>query len=757
VRATARRLRAGIFTSITHKHTHPHLHKSTHTSCALTARDMDILSDYVYEPLEQPDKTIRLLKILTISPHICCKLIVVSLDDRPEYTTLSYVWGDPNARESVEIDGWILKITSSLASALQDTYGQFKSYPVDASTEHWLWADGICINQADDHEKNHQVPLMREIYSKCTTMFSWLGGGNDGNIPEKNISYGDIVDAINLVFTGISTSPGYDLFMSGFDHNKILSNRALNEYNSKLEYQTGHKFTDLAWLQKRCNATPDFQPNCDSTFLNIFALFEQPYWKRLWILQELILAQDSILLCGRKTVSWVTICGVFTWIRLVRIQYDLSARPRFMSESEWQALLFCGRAIHPFRLIADFKSLQATRVVSVQQVHDQHYQLSHETMLKRYEQRLRGAQNLSYAFRYKATNPKDYIYGMTSVTGYQVMPDYSRKTTVAEVYRRFTESYVITAKEAYEKGSSRAGSDIFWFFCLAGMGFEWRNTPDLPTWVPDFAGASEAFSRRHKDPFVYFAPSLGHNDETLWDHDMPHTEGPILCCMAIFVDEVRRMGPTLSTVRSFEGKHDEPHNWLLQLFDCVVDSRSDDRGPIGYGLLCEMSKLFCNKSKASHQESIKVLEMMVADLEYICRTCRDLRGAEFTAQLCKELSTSQTQDLLRRSDWSHAQATTECSILARMADALLYRSVLTGVNKLCMAFMASGSIGLLPPLSQVGDRVGAIKGYSLPVILRKSRGGYAFVGSCQISGYMDRKAEDVFQDGRAKMEEIKIY
>jgi hypothetical protein len=718
---------------------------------------MDTLSDYVYEALEQPDKTIRLLKILTTSPHICCKVIVVSLDDRPEYTTLSYVWGDPNERESVEIDGQKLKITSSLAGALQDIYVQFKSYPVDASTEQWLWADGICINQADDHEKSHQVPLMRDIYSKCATMFSWLGGENDCNIPERVVSNGEIVDAINFVSTGISTSPCYGLFMSGFDHNTYLSKPALIEYEKKLEYQTDHEFTNLAWLQKHSNDIPDFQPNRDSMFYNLAKLLFLPYWRRLWILQEFVLAQDKILLCGRKTVSWVTICRVFTWMRLVEIQYNRSAKPDFIPELEWQSLLFCGRVIYPFRSIADFTSLQTTRVTGAQQVQDQHHQLSHGTIPKRCEQRLHGVELLSSAFQYRATNPKDYIYGMTGVTGYQVMPDYSQKTTVAEVYQRFIEACLITAKESHEKGSLGAESNILWFFGLAGTGFGWRDTPDLPSWAPDFAGASQALSRHRKESSAFFEQNLSHKNKTLWDHDMPHVEGPTLYCMIIFVDEVRRIGPVISAYRSFEGKYDESHDWLLKLFDCVVTSRSDDRGPIGYGLFFEISKLFCEKSRVSRQESIKVLEMMVADLEYLCRTRRDLQGAEFTAQLCKELSTSQTQDLLRRSDWSRIQEIAEGIELARWPDAILYRMVLGKVNELCMAFMASGSVGLLPPLSQVGDRVGVIKGYSLPVILRKSRDGYAFVGPCQMSGYMEEKAGDMFQDERAKMEEIKIY
>jgi hypothetical protein len=218
-------------------------HRYTPHSCAPNAYDMESLGDYVYEALKQPDKTIRLLKILSISPHICCKLIVVPLNSLPAYNTLSYVWGDFKAREHVEVEGKRLKITSSLVCALRDVHGQFEENSGDMSVKQWLWADGICINQSDDHEKNHQVPLMRNIYFKCTRMFSWLGCENGG---VNGFSNGDIFDAVKLVSTAIAKSAVYDLFMSKFNHNNHLSSSALMEYNSKVAYQTGHEFPDLA-------------------------------------------------------------------------------------------------------------------------------------------------------------------------------------------------------------------------------------------------------------------------------------------------------------------------------------------------------------------------------------------------------------------------------------------------------------------------------------------------------------------------------
>lgn len=40
-----------------------------------------------------------------------------------------------------------------------------------------IWVDAICINQDDEDEKDHQIPLLDVIYSCATTVYIWLGAG----------------------------------------------------------------------------------------------------------------------------------------------------------------------------------------------------------------------------------------------------------------------------------------------------------------------------------------------------------------------------------------------------------------------------------------------------------------------------------------------------------------------------------------------------------------------------------------------------
>jgi hypothetical protein len=167
------------------------------------ASEMDVEHAYTYEPLKEPDKSIRLIKILSTTPRIRCEFTVVSLEDSPVFSALSYVWGDGTITEPVTVDGGTLHVTVNLASAIRDVYGQWsKGQLVASGGEQWLWADAICIDQKNFQEKNHQVPLMEKIYPNAHRVFAWLGSDDDEVACKA-------VDAYRFVLDKISQLPGY--------------------------------------------------------------------------------------------------------------------------------------------------------------------------------------------------------------------------------------------------------------------------------------------------------------------------------------------------------------------------------------------------------------------------------------------------------------------------------------------------------------------------------------------------------------------
>ncbi|ORX98819.1 heterokaryon incompatibility, partial [Clohesyomyces aquaticus] len=74
----------------------------------------------------------------------------------------------------------ITKIGANLASAFR--HMRSASFRAPSPISPLVWADQVCINQDDEEEKSHQVQLVGVIYSKASTVVSWLGADNDGEM-----------------------------------------------------------------------------------------------------------------------------------------------------------------------------------------------------------------------------------------------------------------------------------------------------------------------------------------------------------------------------------------------------------------------------------------------------------------------------------------------------------------------------------------------------------------------------------------------
>ncbi|PMD38591.1 hypothetical protein L207DRAFT_376298, partial [Hyaloscypha variabilis F] len=132
---------------------------------------------YQYDRLKYSN-SIRLLVLQPGRPgsDIHCSLEPTTLSECHDdiyqcYTALSYVCGDAKQRRVVFIDGLPLIVTVTLAAALDDLR--------DAQRTLRLWADAICIDQSCIPERNHQVSLMRDIYSLAPKTVIHLGKSNE--------------------------------------------------------------------------------------------------------------------------------------------------------------------------------------------------------------------------------------------------------------------------------------------------------------------------------------------------------------------------------------------------------------------------------------------------------------------------------------------------------------------------------------------------------------------------------------------------
>lgn len=124
-----------------------------------------------YPPLEPGSKQIRLLHVQAGSSEpAVCSLHICDLANKPKYETISYVWGNPNDRDLVRINGHDVSVPASSARAIRRV-----RLPEKKSRFAWIdailpkkksrviWIDAICIDQSSIEERSQQVAIMGDI------------------------------------------------------------------------------------------------------------------------------------------------------------------------------------------------------------------------------------------------------------------------------------------------------------------------------------------------------------------------------------------------------------------------------------------------------------------------------------------------------------------------------------------------------------------------------------------------------------------
>ncbi|KAI1409248.1 heterokaryon incompatibility protein-domain-containing protein [Hypoxylon sp. FL1857] len=210
-----------------------------------------------YKDVNIPQQEIRLIRILPAradSESIECQLETASLSTSGlQYAALSYTWGDPDKLSTISINDIKFKFRSNNALL---SNGQNSILP--------LWADAICIDQSDNDERSQQVLLMGSIYSSATKVISWLGTG----VKNVEMAFSTIRRILEAAFK---------------DRAEEINEISLLNF-MKSEVPRTADFDQLR---------PEASENNASPWFSISDLFEQSYWHRAWILQELVLAKSA--------------------------------------------------------------------------------------------------------------------------------------------------------------------------------------------------------------------------------------------------------------------------------------------------------------------------------------------------------------------------------------------------------------------------------------------------------------------------------
>jgi hypothetical protein len=156
------------------------------------------------------------------------------------YEALSYVWGEPVYTCTLTTSQGCISLTPNLKQALQHIRLPDSVRPI--------WADAVCINQTNLQERGQQVKLMGQIYSKAGRVLIWLG-----------------------------TDP---------------------------HHRAHTAFVALNWEHPSYQRWRDRYDFVGSSLTAITDVLKFPWFSRLWVVQELLLAAGATFFWGSEQIDF---------------------------------------------------------------------------------------------------------------------------------------------------------------------------------------------------------------------------------------------------------------------------------------------------------------------------------------------------------------------------------------------------------------------------------------------------------------------
>ncbi|CAG9983867.1 unnamed protein product [Clonostachys byssicola] len=234
------------------------------------------------------------IRVVTIRPGkgdeiLSCTLDTVDLDNLEKpYEAISYQWGSPKVSKTpISISGKEVFISTTLTNILMRLRLHDRVRIV--------WADALCINQGDHAERQQQVGLMRRVYSQALRVVICLGAQK--SLAKESFS---AVQTLTSIWLRFQNSPSATLSKS-----QVI-------------------------LDKKYRSTVG-----QATMEKILPIFQDSYWTRLWVVQEVVSSRLAVVQWGDEEISW-TLVG----LAAVLIRNQESLWQRFTSSKVSEAAVF---------------------------------------------------------------------------------------------------------------------------------------------------------------------------------------------------------------------------------------------------------------------------------------------------------------------------------------------------------------------------------------------------------------------------------
>jgi len=377
-----------------------------------------IATSGLYQPLNIENREIRLVTIVSepsLTSSIECKLSTFCLADAPSYIALSNVWGDIRKRAPITLNDAEIHVTTNLLAALR------RMSAWDPST--YLWIDALCISQSDTEEKSHQVSMMRNIYQQAMFVTMWLGVEQD----DSHLAM-SMIEAWGRAYS--NTDKDLD--------SKRSAAAALAMLNDP--------FDEAGWKA-----------------INLF--LQRPYWKRIWIVQEVALPQRALIVCGNAVFESVYFwCVITLWESLIQPEVT-----NLVTADQQMTIINSGHRSSLSLMIFHSRQVLGPKPDT--------------PFVSKLQQHILGTRHHS------ASDPRDKVYGLLGLVdenSEECIPDY--KKNVIQVYTDVVVSYI--------HATNKFASIYFEGIGITSILHE-NRIPGLPSWVPDFSNITDRSYRIH--------------------------------------------------------------------------------------------------------------------------------------------------------------------------------------------------------------------------------------------------------------------
>lgn len=218
-----------------------------------------------YQPLDPTQPVFRLLVLKKgTGPKLEGHLVVSALEDRKNrYEAVSYTWGNNVGVDIISLHGRHLNLSLNLSLILRDLRDPYE--------DRILWVDAICIDQGNISERGHQVQQMRDIYRNSKRVLFCISRQTE---------------MTDILLTSLQELQNHDITKSAsFD---------LDDWS-------------MAWSEIQSRYRGEYSGLEGKQRDGLLHILAQPWFNRVWILQEVANARDGLVYCGKKCIS----AGVF--------------------------------------------------------------------------------------------------------------------------------------------------------------------------------------------------------------------------------------------------------------------------------------------------------------------------------------------------------------------------------------------------------------------------------------------------------------